>query len=793
MIRTQTLIKTIMVMVVGVMTFALPTTSFASEAPVKEIIANHTGLQADSVAGGNAPAGNVYVLDDNNHRVQELSAEGKFIAMFGWDVNKTKENESAPQSERNICTQESGDTCQAGVEGTAPGQFTTEPESIAVDPTNNDFYVAERSIIYDENGEPTGGHRVQKFSAEGQFVLEIGKDVNETTGGNLCTHEEETAGTKCQGPSQEVHSIAGSTEPGAFGFAQFDSGLLEVGGPEDLLYVGEEHAVQEFRPNGTWAGEPVTKSETISTRLKEISPASGSYVLGIAVDKDGNTYLEYPGFEPTILEFDNSGKEIKEFTVPGILALAIDPAGRLGVITNDQGHRRGLLFEVGSTNLHRLTEFNAEKAEDISFNGNDDMYTAGKNSEVVVYRPVPVAELVTTTTPCVEASEHETSVTLDCTVHGAVNPEGVSETEFWLEWGKTSALGEKTLLQPVLTGSTPVPVQAEFTGVAPGETLYYQFAGYDKNSPAPELLTSEQERFQTPAIPPRIVGQPSVSFVKSESVVMFGVLNPENTPTRYEFQYGPCQEDQEQKCATSPYPSETVTSESSVYAKTSAVIEATELQPSTLYHYRLIATNEANQTALNETGQPELPEGAFTTARAPVPQAQTGPVNTIGLTSALITGTADPNGQAATYAFELGTYNPTTSTQYGTVLTASAGSSTTPIEETLQLSDLQPSTTYAYRIKVTNGYGTSYGQPATFTTAGLPAALTTPAPLPMLATPCTTCFPKTIPTPKPETHTLSPQARLTRALNMCKKKPKSQRQKCEQHAHQQYKHETKHG
>ena len=322
-------------------------TSAHAEAPVKEIVQSHIGWEANkttkgpictvesknecqsalvssqpggfdeavSVAGGDAPTGDLYVLDANNHRVQELSAEGKFIAMFGWDVNKTKENEGAPQAERDTCTQESDDTCQAGVEGTAPGQFASEPESIAVDPTNNDFYVAEVSIIYGKNGEPTFGRRVQKFSAEGQFVLEIGKDVNETKKTNLCTAEEEAKeGVNCQGPLQEALPVAASTEPGMFRFAQFDSGLLAVGGPEDLLYVGEEHAVQEFRPNGTWAGEPVTKSETISTRLKEISPASGSYVLGIAVDKDGDTYLDYPG-SGSVLEFDNSGKEIKEFAV----------------------------------------------------------------------------------------------------------------------------------------------------------------------------------------------------------------------------------------------------------------------------------------------------------------------------------------------------------------------------------------------------------------------------------------------------------------------------------------------
>ena len=42
---------------------------------------------------------------------------------FGGDVNKTKVDASAPESERNVCTAASGDVCQAGLTGTGDGQF----------------------------------------------------------------------------------------------------------------------------------------------------------------------------------------------------------------------------------------------------------------------------------------------------------------------------------------------------------------------------------------------------------------------------------------------------------------------------------------------------------------------------------------------------------------------------------------------------------------------------------------------------------------------------------------------
>lgn len=51
--------------------------------------------------------------------------------MFGWDVNKTKvESGSATQQEKNVCTAASKDECQAGVAGSAPGQFDSPGSAV---------------------------------------------------------------------------------------------------------------------------------------------------------------------------------------------------------------------------------------------------------------------------------------------------------------------------------------------------------------------------------------------------------------------------------------------------------------------------------------------------------------------------------------------------------------------------------------------------------------------------------------------------------------------------------------
>ena len=95
---------------------------------------------------------------------------------------------------------------------------------------------------------------------------------------------------------------------------------------------------------------------------------------------------------------------------------------------------------------------------------------------------------------------------------------------------------------------------------------------------------------------------------------------------------------------------------------------------------------------------------------------------------------AGPEGQPATYAFELGVYAGA-GTQYGTAFRGSVSASGTLVEESLGLSGLQPGTTYAYRITVSSGYGQATGATQTFTTEGLPSVLSVPGALAMLSVP----------------------------------------------------------
>ena len=85
-------------------------------------LANPADVAVDNSSG--VSAGDIYVTDPANHRVEKFDSSGNFILMFGKDVDQT--------TGANVCTAASGDTCQAGTAGSSPGEFTT-PTFVAVD------------------------------------------------------------------------------------------------------------------------------------------------------------------------------------------------------------------------------------------------------------------------------------------------------------------------------------------------------------------------------------------------------------------------------------------------------------------------------------------------------------------------------------------------------------------------------------------------------------------------------------------------------------------------------------
>jgi DNA-binding beta-propeller fold protein YncE len=713
------------------------------------------------VAVGSTPDDYLYVADHNNERVQVITPQGAFVSMFGWDVNKTKAGEGAPQAERDICTAESHDECQGGQPSSnGPAGAIESPTSIAVDQSTHDVYVLDHAT-----------DRVVKYTATGEFIWMIGGEVNETQDNNptaseaqknICTAEELAKGTICK---TGVERPAETRQHGAFKLENERGNLLAVG-PAGVLYVGGEGGVQEFEPDGQYEAE--------------IEIPFPQTVRALAVDAAGDVYLVDEGrASRTIHKFASDGTEITTTCSPGSSAcwpltlsprestatslrlsgLAVDPAGRLATTVSEESETFGLLLngETGET----VSEFKLglRVARGITFDsvevaGGFEMYLAEEElQEVLAYAPARIGALALIPAACAAGAEHETDASFNCTLSGEANPWGVAQTEAGFQWGSTTALGATTPLQSVCAASCAngfVPVPSAVVQAPPNETFYERLVGYDEHAPASakEPIASSVLSFATPMVTPDTAPTPSALAVHPSSATIFGELNPENARSEYFFEYGPqgilksCPHGvRSESC---PGVSTTATQESEAYLEIGAAAEIVGLQPSSSYEYRLFAESENKAKTAKRASS--SPASLLTTAPAPVARASTGAAGAVATTSALIAGTVDPDGLTATYAFELGVYQGA-ATQYGTVFSGPAGEGVNPIEETLPLTGLQPGTTYAYRITITSAYGTSQGSPMTFTTSGLPAVLVVPSelsqlPIPPIAYPVNPSSPK---------------------------------------------------
>jgi hypothetical protein len=373
-----------------------------------------------------------------------------------------------------------------------------------------------------------------------------------------------------------------------------------------------------------------------------------------------------------------------------------------------------------------------------------------------------------TTPPAVENVLVEGAVAVTATtatLQGALEPNGFP-TSYRFQYNSIAEPASLTPLENAGSASKDEHLTANLTGLTPNAIYLFSIVAENEFG----QTTGGPGIFKTAVLPPVVPGTPTASFIAAQSVVLNAKVNPENTTTRYHFQYGPC------PTITGCTDLQSTPDETSGAPGTiPSTQEITGLAPATTYTYRLIATNEFEEEA---TGT----EGTFTTSPAPSPTAQTTSATQITPTGALIAGLVNPDGLPASYTFELGIYN-TTSTQYGVVFTGPAGSSSQAVEETLSLTGLQPGTTYSYRITVSSGYinnetHTTQAPPSQFTTPGLPAALSAPSLLTQLPAPAIT-FPNTATqhtTPKKSGH--HTQARKPR----CSKQPKRKRAVCKRPA-----------
>jgi hypothetical protein len=489
-------------MVAGVARGAVPRVFGAHGEGAGQFMGEAFGVAVNQVSG------DVYVVDSRDARVDEFSGEGVFVRAWGWGV-VSKADELLQE-----CTEATG--CVAGNGGSGAGQFG-RPEGVAVDnsvgSSHGDVYVVDSSNA-----------RVEKFNAEGGFILMFGGEVNATkdasgtataTEKDVCTQEEiEFAKTQC------VEGVGGE------GNGQFAGAKNAVGvNAEGRVYVGDASGrVQRFNEDGEYeatvlsgvgvveglavasdgdlyvlSGGRVQEYEPNGTKIGPVLDATGT-PRAVAANDEGGVFVDDQNFERGgehhIFEYDAAGTQTESF----------DKAP----FTEDAKH--GLAFGEKLKTLYLLNHFTENGARVIV----DDVRTVGS--------PPPGALVV----PPVSVSAGPRGKAV---VEATVNPEN-AETEYFVKYGTSAPLTTTSAMKTLAASFEESEVTVELSGLAFSTEYRYCIVARNANG---ETRCVENVFRSAPAT--RIDAE-WVEDVTGSSVTFAAEVNPEETATRCAFEYG---------------------------------------------------------------------------------------------------------------------------------------------------------------------------------------------------------------------------------------------------------------
>jgi hypothetical protein len=508
-------------------------------------------------------AGDVYVADSGDRRVDKFSPEGVFLLAWGWGV---ADGEAKPETCGPDATPVSA-ICRAGLAGAGGGQFEEEAAGVAIDdssgPARGDVYV-----------EDVRNHRVEKFSEDGSFLLAWGWGVaNGAKERQTCGPE--AAVQACQaGLESQVPE-----ELGALG--EMHPRTIAVGA-SGTVYVAGAGEVEEFSPSGV-------KQRTV--RLA----GAGQLVHALSVDGAGAIYAASEASSPPVGEIRKYSSSGAELPPPR------DPTAGFGSVIA-VGPSNDLLVDAEvASSPYRLDEFDAAGAQLASFaSPQQPSAIAADDQTGAVYVLTPSAVFVVFPPPPgphVESEEAVAEPQGAVTVKATIDPEG-AQTHYHIEYGVEEAHETATETRTMAAeGFEAEAVAVRLTGLAPSTTYHYRVVVENANG----TPTPTSETFTT--LPPVAIVSESVVQVTARGAELSAVLNPLGSPTEYHFEYGP----------SATYGESAPVPDASAGAGTSPAtfsIQVQGLTPGSLYHYRVVAvTHNGRGEREEEVG----PDQAFET------------------------------------------------------------------------------------------------------------------------------------------------------------------------------------
>ncbi len=401
----------------------------------------------------------------------------------------------------------------------------------------------------------THSHRVERFSSTGGFLGAWGWGV--ATGASeyqICVVE-----TECHEEGISGSGVGEFMEPGGIAVDQ------ETGDVYVLDAARGSDVVQEFSATGTYIS---SFGKIGSTAVEEIQqPAVGNN--DIAVGKGGDVYITDEGaiHGPRVMVFNSLGEYQSGHDI-GVGMLT--PA--LGSVAADS---EGDVFTIGNADDCLVDKF--ESGEIFAWQNNE-----GCEKQSLAVNPANGDSFF-------YSHPDNNFVELDA--------EGSKIGQF------SGVSGEE-----VTFGLAFDPSEVWSAGRPPGVLYAVSFNEFTE--------TNEVLVFSEPQPVPPTVDAESVSGVDNTTAVLKAQVNPNGNDTHYRFQYGslgPCSSSSSE-CKEAPVNGEVDLG--SAQGDVTASVTLTGLQPGTVYHYRVLATNSGGRTiGLDEafttfpTAMSGLPDG----------------------------------------------------------------------------------------------------------------------------------------------------------------------------------------
>jgi hypothetical protein len=506
------------------------------------------GLAVDSSTGANS--GDVYVADDAHNVVDRFSETGAYECQI-----------------TGAATASASECAGATGSNTPAGGFS--PTGVAVNKANGNIYVsdAEHKVIdeFNPGGKYIGQIADSHLTSPAALAFDSGGDLY-VDNGALFSGE----------------SVVKFDSSGSF-VSMIDSkapNALAVDGATGhvLVYEIQGEQIAEYDSTGALAG--VFGHRYNYTALAAAESSNVVYVTNMSFG--GSTVDIYgpPVIIPDVTA--TAATEVKQFTAT--LNGEVGPAGG--------GNVESCQFEYGTTTSYGQTA-SCSPATPYASATNVSASLSGLSPETMYHFRVAASNSngvvsygsdETFTTPAAVVTGQASKVTdKSATLGGTVDPDGTTITDCHFEYGTTAGYGQSQPCASTPSGSSPVAVSADITGLAENTTYHFRLVAANSGGSYPGL----DETFTTLSRP--VIDTAYTSNLTESSVDLNAEINPKGLDTTYRFEWG----------TSTSYGNSVPVPDADIGSGSSDVLVSQHLSglsANTTYHWRVVATNSIGTT-----------------------------------------------------------------------------------------------------------------------------------------------------------------------------------------------------